>query len=527
MRLKKETPPPGSTRQSGSRGITSTRDHMPVGIIGGDKVDGDKITMGEVDGTSAVAVGRGAKASIFNIDIRLLPLVIGLGVLVTVLAYFQFKPEQKPVAMDPGFNVAVAEFMVEDTNGSQITSGEGLQFSKWLYERVESGLNQELKEFTDTFHIWPPENTGVITGADEKERAGAAAARAKEIGADILIYGVLQQDEAKSDTTIEFYVNHDSFDEAEDIKGPHVFGGALRIKNPFKEGLDELGNLPLKERAKSLSLLAIGLAYYSIDDFDQAITYLSLADGENEWYEKAEGKHVVKLLLGNAYLRKSSIEKDAQLVPTARVYYSQALELDSEYARAIMGMANVDLMLALGDPNDHETQIDLKRLKNAEAGYKNALAYKNENDVVNVQSKVDYGLGNVYLLRYQLEGGDWLDQAYERFAAVAAAYESGNTDIKDMAAHAYARMGFIADVYRGNTANAIAHYEKATKLASPFYEGLYLSILGDRYVEACQLDLAEEAYGDAIQVAKRMDQREQVAAYRDKQAMLQDVDSCA
>ncbi|MFN2137300.1 MAG: tetratricopeptide repeat protein [Candidatus Promineifilaceae bacterium] len=491
---------------------------------------GDEISIGDIDNSSAIAVGRGAKASIFNIDIRLLPLVIGLGLLTTLLTYFQFfRQEDRPQTMDPGFNVAIAEFLVEDRDGNLVSSEEGLKFGRWLYERVEGGLESELEEFSDThpLHVWSPENTGVISGNTPAERAAAAEARAKEVGADIIIYGTLVQGEDESKTSIEFYVNHDSFAEGQDIKGHHEFGGSLSIDNPFKEGLAELGNTPLSERAKSLSLVAVGLAYYSIDDFDNAIHYLQEADGDEDWYEKEEGKHVVKLLLGNAYLRKGSIEKNPELVPIAQAYYQEALDIDDEYARATMGIANTALMMALGDPNDDRTQIDSELLNRAQEGYEKALTLKEDEDLIDIQSKADYGLGNVYMLRYQLEGGAWLDKAVERFEAIISAYESGNSGIKDLAAHAYARRGFIQDVYRNQTEAASEDYKVAAEIASPFYKGIYASMLGDVYAKLCQLDLARESYDDAVKIAKLNSDREQVALYREKQDELDDLVDCS
>lgn len=482
---------------------------------------------GDVHVESGDFVGRD---KILNIDIRLLPLVLGLALLAAALAYFLLKPD-RPQFMDAEFNIAVAEFLVQDADGKKQKAEDGKSFSHWLHGRlstVMSGVLQEL--FVGTYLVWPPEYTGVVEGNTPEERENNARLLAEEIHADIVIYGVIVPLGDNQITTIEFYVHHDSFGEGQDIKGQHELGDALPIGKPFDEALVSVQNQPLSARAQGLSLLAVGLAYYAVDDFENAVNYFLEADATQGWLDlRSTGKHVVKMLVGNAYVRKASKEKSTAPLSTASEFYDQSLVIDAQYARAEVGKASVLYLMALGDPDDPDSPaaVDTNLLDQAEDAFERALSLENVPQSANVETKVQLGLGQIYLVRYALTGGDWLRQATAHFQAIIDEYEGGNAQIDDLAAHAYARLGLIEDTVNGDTTAARDFYIKAVDLASPFYKAEYQARIGDLYASTCQLQLAAESYTAARGYALQNADQDSFNRYSEKLNQLSALEECS
>jgi tetratricopeptide (TPR) repeat protein len=118
---------------------------------------------------------------------------------------------------------------------------------------------------------------------------------------------------------------------------------------PFDYKLQSVENPALSARASALSLIAIGMAYQSVDNYEQALQFFQRAEETPGWLDSA-GKEVIYLLLGNAYARQASLQKSAQPLEAAAQAYEKALALNSQYARAQVGLASVICLQALGDP---------------------------------------------------------------------------------------------------------------------------------------------------------------------------------
>ena len=71
-------------------------------------------------------------------------------------------------------------------------------------------------------------------------------------------------------------------------------------------------------------LITIGLAYYSVEDFENAVDYFQRAADEERWL-KTNGKEVVYLMLGNAYVRWASKDNSSEYLPAAAENYAEAL----------------------------------------------------------------------------------------------------------------------------------------------------------------------------------------------------------
>jgi tetratricopeptide (TPR) repeat protein len=478
------------------------RDSGPVeNALAGDSTvelsGNDRIHVGNIQDSAAIAVGRGAKAqvSVFNIDVRLLPLVLALVAGVIGLAAVIFNLTKNPETMLGEFNVAVAEFAVVDENGRRIKSDDGRNVANWLHRRLAG----ELSALGITnYELWPPEYTKDIAGNSAEERSRSAEDLADAINANVIVSGVITQTQ-RPQMSLEFTINNRGFRNADELTGPHYLGNPLLISLPFNpDQFQGINNPALSARANALSQIAIGLSYYAIDDFEGAIEYFKRAEATEGWLSNA-GKEVAYLLLGNAYARWASKDKDIAHLDEANLYLDKAQAIKDPYARAAVSRASVLYLQALGDPVSSTVDMDL--LNEAEARFEEALLLEDAPPEANVESKVYFGLGQIDLVRFGVEGGDWLEEARSDFDRVIGEYEAGNERIQDLAAHAYARLGLIERL-SGNEADALPFYEKSAELASPFYQVQYLAQVGDLYATLCQPEMAIEIYDRAIQIAE-------------------------
>jgi hypothetical protein len=473
----------------------------------------------------AVAVGEGAQATInktFNVNVELLPLVIFLIVLLVVVvigaAYLIFR-EDIPQVMLEEFNVAVAEFAVVDENGDEVNKEDGRELGEWLYDRLE---DEFIELGIQNYELWPPEYTGAIPGSSSTERETNAAEKAEDINADVLVYGVLSEDEQDQEVNLEFYVRSEAFAEGEEISGEHRLGNPIFIDLPFdKDNFQGVDNPPLIDRTSALSLLTIGLSYYVNDNYGRAIELFEEAESLPGWFDRA-GKEVVYLLLGNAYVRMASNEKNTVHLQPAGENYTRALAINPDYARARVGQASLLYMQAIGDPSNPEfDDVNPELLAASVEAYQEALTMADAPNSANIDSKVHYGLGQNYLVRIITEGTQWLGPAKDEFGAVIADFEKGNVSLEELAGHAHAQLGLIAWL-EGNVPQAIAEYEQATGMVSPFYRAQYRADIGDVYASDCQISQAREAYDLAIRRAESIGDEASANKYAGRRNALAD-----
>ena len=136
-----------------------------------------------------------------------------------------------PPPMQGEFNIAVSEITVYDQNGRKINSKDGSNASDFIYDRLASYFSQE--NITNiNYELRSPEVTGRISGRTAADRKDAAKRLAKDIHADIVIYGVILSGD-HSEFYPEFYINYIGFSQAEEIIGQHQLGSPLRIRASF------------------------------------------------------------------------------------------------------------------------------------------------------------------------------------------------------------------------------------------------------------------------------------------------------
>jgi hypothetical protein len=445
--------------------------------------------------------------------LRIAAAVAALGLLSGAVWALFLRPTGPPV-MGGDFNIAIAEFVVVDENNQPVTGEDGMEVAGFIHERLSNSFS-ELDLASVQVQIYGPETTGKLSGSSSEKQAETAALLADKINAHLVIYGTINLSD-RTTLTPEFYVNYQGFEQALEITGQHALGSPMFITIPFNTNqIQFVENPALSARINALSTITIGLAYLSIDNPDKALEFFSGAEKEEGWLDNA-GKEIVYLLIGNANAIQASMMKDDNYLDPAYQAYSRALQVNPDYARAMLGQAGILYLEALGDPQALSLNaVDLDKLQASEIAFQQALQNGSAPPTANVETKMHFGLGQIYFVRAQLEGGDWLERSRQEFLLVTADYESGNQLVVLQTSHAYARLGLIARL-EDQLDQAVQYYQQSIAIASPFYQAYYNTRLGETYLSADLKEEALETYQEAIRVAEFYGDQESVNTYQNR-----------
>ena len=378
------------------------------------------------------------------------------------------------------FTVAFYNFAVVDENGRMVFTGDGRDLAAFLYNRFEHNFAE--MDLQIPYELRPPAHTCAIYGKDERIRADRAAKLARAINADVIIYGTIVNAKTDPRLKLEFYVDNDSFAEGDEIIGSHALGGLLKVNRPFEP--DELLfiNRPAHVvRTDILNQVIFGLSYFSVDDYELAAGFFQKALEMKGWPD-TDGKEVVHLMLGNALIRQAAQVNDPALLDEAERHYKKALEMAPDQIRAVLGLASVVQSRAVGDMQAVDPKsYDEALLAQAEQLYLDALQMAKEADsgreeasdaLQDVQTKVDFGIGQIYYNRWLRDGGKPWEEAFNRLTAVVNAHNSGLVYQPYRAGRAY---GYLAHIerQRHDLAKAAEDYDQAIKLSSPVWQVFY------------------------------------------------------
>ena len=296
----------------------------------------DLIEVSKVGDRNTIAAGRGAKATSIVINffggkwqllISLLVVILGVG------GYFLWR-ELFPEKMMGDFRVAVADFAII---GNPAGANVGTELAEGVYLKLNESLLEINKDFTVT--IWPPDKVGKVEGDTPQRRAESVEKIAKRIGADVLVYGSIDMSEPVWKVTPEFYIASENFYEAEEITGQYQIGETFSLVG--QENIArriELSN-KYEVRAQAISNITIGLAYFSLRDYQRALKSFQLAENIPGW-DESQGKEVVYLLAGNAAMK-------AQDFDTSITELNKSLSIDPNYARPLITLGSVYYLQAL------------------------------------------------------------------------------------------------------------------------------------------------------------------------------------
>lgn len=383
---------------------------------------------------------------------------VGLGL------YFGLRPTQKPV-MTGEFRIAIASFAEQ---GGDLPDKVGYTVADGIHTR----LSGDLREITvgPKVEIWGPDRIGVIRGKTPEERAQNAAILAKETQAYMVIYGRVESIDGQMYVTPEFYLDTQGFSEGSEIIGQYELVSTFFVAASNNPAWFYDFNRKMYTRSDVISSFAIGLSYFAIQDYETALEIFQKLNSLDSW-DDIHSRKVLYALLGFTAGKVGDYELTETML-------AQSLEIDPEYARPYIGLANVAYMrsLLLVQESTNPADIDFSLLQECDALLEQARQAKNKPPLAEVETKIHFAQGQCSMMTTYSGRSDSFDLAVQEFEQVIAAYDDGkNSRVQELAGEAYARLALIFSL-TDSPDQAGQYYQKAAdtlKLISPERAKLY------------------------------------------------------
>jgi tetratricopeptide (TPR) repeat protein len=404
------------------------------------------------------------------------------------------QPLSTPVRlMSKDFNIAVAKFAQLDSQNRVIKSEEAEKLSVLVSNELTAALEHEKHGALAGYEIEirTPTEIDIIDGATSEVRAQAAKNLADQIKADMVIYGYLNSD--NTTLVVEFYLSDRKLRGAEELAGSYEMGDDINVDDDITKNVFASKDLreKLTTRTVVMARFMIGLGYFAVDRFSEAKRYFQDAEDTPGWAETESGKEVLYLFQGST----AGQLRDLQL---AKTYYARALQSKPGYTRALLGSAEVLFQQSRGKCKQG-TGTDIVGLHKAIDGYQSALAGSSR-PTPYLFTKLEFYLGRAHLcLGNAGEPGEPLNwtTAQLEFERVIAEFESGKTEVQNLAAEAHANLGLIAFLTASDPnhppASEIQRESIYRRAATEINAAITLSHLKDRhaifYLRLAQIDL--------------------------------------
>ena len=402
-------------------------------------------------------------------------------------------PSFFPPTMTGEWNVLVTGFY--PAGDDSLSWEDARHLSEVFFYRFASEIDSLALETGVSVQVLGPGKTARIEGATPELRASSAAELARRVKADIVVYGVIERTGQDYLLKPEFYVNTGNFYEAEEVSGEHHLGSDITILTGGGDLMTQANlNRELSHRSEVLALIAKGLGFYLVNQYEDALKLFQKANDPALWEFNA-GREVVYLFTGNAAGR-------ARLLPEARAAYEKAIEIEPRYARAYVGLAGVYYLHGLEPATSQDFKLDMPAMGQALQFLEVAEHAPLRPPSADLPAKIAFGRAQVYLAEW-FAGEDTLEQARQSFQTVITEYGAGrNPRLQEQASEAHARLGMIAR-QANDRSQAVTEYTIARQLATnPSRRGVYCITLGDLYSEQGKSSEARQAYQDAVQEFK-------------------------
>lgn len=376
------------------------------------------------------------------------------------------------VMPDGTFNIAVAEFGEMDSSGEIRSSEAGRQMSEWTVNY----LRTELKKEDANLEIWPNESIFFTRTRVQFVQPNMAEKTASDIKADLLLYGYVDTRSNPAQLVLNFWVAPQDKYNFEDIQGNMQIGKPIRVVNLNDPGISVQGEL--ERQSTAVAFIAMGLAQEQLGQSEDALAAFLKAE------ESAPRSEMVKFFVGREYLFISDLQLDRQeeLWQRAEDEFQQAIAIDTQYARAYIGLGNVyrkrsDKLLAAAQTSGQAVDPQaIHSVKQAIATYQKVLELKPDPQQYGnpVEDVARLALGNAYQLqgRILLTQGD-VDSALKAFGEAVQLLETSRPMFESLVPEHESYRRYLAQAYEylGVTyqwqGNALeANQEYASALAS-------------------------------------------------------------
>jgi tetratricopeptide (TPR) repeat protein len=344
-------------------------------------------------------------------------------------------------AMSGAFNVAVAELAV--TGAEQEV---GLDISEAVYDQIVQDLSDQRDVDVE---VAGPGAVRVLPGDTPESRAKAAGELADRVEADVVVFGTVEVSEGLTDVAAEFFVSDRNLTGAEELAGVYPLDTvSLATTDPV--AVRRRTAESLQPRILALTQLALGLSHYQLNEYTEAETLFE--DALASW-PGSNGREVVLSLLGNV----TGLQAD---LDAAEVYYADALSLDSDYARARFGAAEVAYQRSRGRLCGSSGEADVALLEDAVAQFEE-VADLTGPPLAFIPERARVEIGKIYECLFS-NGGGHLEEAREILEAVIDDI-SGETRLVDLTADAHFSLG-VYHLLKEDQEAAIAEFETAVDI---------------------------------------------------------------
>lgn len=369
----------------------------------------------------------------------------------TVL-FLALRQPQKEI-MTGEFRIVIASF---EEIGSSLPRKVGYTIADGINIRMADDLREIM--VGPKVEIWGPDRVGTIKGNTAKIRADNAARLATRIHAHMVIYGVVEETPNGMIVIPEFYLDTQGFHEGSEVIGQYELGSPFTLPGANNPAWTYDFDRQMQTRSDIISSLAVGLSYFAVHEYDTALDVLQKIETIEGWQDD-RGKEVLYALIGFSAGKAKQYDITEESL-------EKAIEINPDYARPYIGMANLSYILALqpfeksGNPED----VDQVLLDNCFIFLEMAENAPQKPPLAEVETKIHFSRGQCYWLKtYTGELPDFSLAAAE-FEAVIASYDGGkNPRVRELAAESHARLGLI---YRliGDLPRALEHYQIAANL---------------------------------------------------------------
>lgn len=433
-------------------------------------------------------------------------------------------PTPTPIPIMTGsINIAVAAFAPADPAapgvdpGCAASSNDALGMSN----QISTVLQREMQQFvgqTDAIEVAPPANTGVITD-------GNAAAWAKQVNADVVLYGTVRCTNSPRTSTLMpvIYISGRKFDAAahQELVGRHLLGPEITTPGLPTSGVTRSALVnEMTKRVAALGTMVIGIEYYTNGTYDEALASFTEADKalpqDTAGTSGTELRAALNLFLGTSAGNLGRMDD-------ARTYYLKALDLRPGYPRALYDLAENRYFQARGDCEPG--RADLAGLRDSVATYEQVRP--TAADDPDMQLWVSFGVGRS-LWCLSNAGDDHWQAAQTSLKTVTDAYEANNGRVRDMAGEAYMLRGLSTlpltdetETQRSTSFMAAGLFQRATVTSGVAARtARAYELLGYAYAELDDYPAAERAYARALTFAAAADKPRIQARHAELKAAL-------
>lgn len=378
--------------------------------------------------------------------------VIGLWADLTGLSFLPGWPRNE--TMPGAFRIAIAEFDTAPNSRSNV----GRELSEVIYLQIEQSLDELNPDYSIT--IWGPKQVGSIRGNTAEQRSAAAAKRAAEIGADIIVYGSVDTSQPNWRITPEFYIRDANLFDLAELTGHYQLGDPFFVSGQGNIATRFGVSQRVSERTTLLAQLTVALSFYASEEYAEALNRLESTLSSNNWTELG-GQPLLYVLLGNAAGKSGDLQR-------AEEAYSSAITLDPEYSRGYLGLASTYYAQALppAQENNNLADADTELLIQAINMYDRAEMVSNIPPLSDTAIKAHFGRGQAYTILGFSDDSELFNQAvFELREVINEFNQSGNARIQSLAGEAHGRLGLIYS-YAAQPEQAIREYEAAVRLLS-------------------------------------------------------------